>query len=284
MTFTVTPGRSSPRNRRLWVLLGALVWLGAHTGFAAPPQRVASINLCADQLLLMLAAPGQIVSVSHLARDPEHSYFANRARPYPPNHAQLEELIALAPDLVLGSRYSDPALKAALAGLGIPFEPLPPATDLQQILRNVRHTAARLGRPEAAAIALRPLLGLPAPTPSSEAAPKALLLQPNGYTAGLDTLQHTAMQLAGWRNLAAEQGIRGFSPLDLERLLLLEPDRLLHSSFHGKAPSRARAFPRHPALVHLTGSRPPLEIPYRYWICGGPMLADAVSLLRRARP
>ncbi|MGA0716208.1 MAG: ABC transporter substrate-binding protein, partial [Gemmobacter sp.] len=31
---------------------------------AAPPGRVVSINLCTDQLAMMLAAPGQLVSVS----------------------------------------------------------------------------------------------------------------------------------------------------------------------------------------------------------------------------
>src|SRR3546814_14947848 len=33
----------------------------------AAPKRVASLNLCTDQLLLLLAAPEQIVSVTHLS-------------------------------------------------------------------------------------------------------------------------------------------------------------------------------------------------------------------------
>ena len=32
--------------------------------------RVASLNLCTDELLLLLAAPEQIVSVTHLAQQP----------------------------------------------------------------------------------------------------------------------------------------------------------------------------------------------------------------------
>jgi iron complex transport system substrate-binding protein len=49
-------------------------------GGAAPadtaPRRVVSINLCTDQLAMMLAAPGQLVSVSDLAADPHSSAMA----------------------------------------------------------------------------------------------------------------------------------------------------------------------------------------------------------------
>ena len=40
------------------------------------PRRVVSINLCTDQLAMMLAAPGQLVSVSQLAGDPHSSAMA----------------------------------------------------------------------------------------------------------------------------------------------------------------------------------------------------------------
>ncbi len=274
-------GRRRPAGLILLWLAALLAALPA----AAAPVRVVSINLCADQLLLLLARPEQILAVSHLALDPEHSYFASRAAAYPTNYARIEELIALKPDLVLGSRYTDPALSAALKRVGIALERLEPATDLAQILRNVRRTGALLGRPEAAERALAPLLALQAGEgPIAPGAPAALLLQPNGYTAGKDTLQHTAMRLAGWRNLAAEQGFRGFRPLGLEQLLALPPARLLHSSFHPGAASRARGFLDHPAIARKVEGSAPVEVPYRYWICGGPMLAQAVARLREARP
>ena len=34
------------------------------------PARVASLNLCTDQLAMLIAAPGQLVSISWLARGP----------------------------------------------------------------------------------------------------------------------------------------------------------------------------------------------------------------------
>ena len=47
-------------------LLAISLALAAPAG--AEPRRVASLNLCTDELLLLIAAPGQIVSVTHLAR------------------------------------------------------------------------------------------------------------------------------------------------------------------------------------------------------------------------
>ena len=47
-------------------VLGASLALTGDGG--GGPVRVASLNLCTDELLLMLAAPQQIVSVTHLAQ------------------------------------------------------------------------------------------------------------------------------------------------------------------------------------------------------------------------
>ncbi|PKP83954.1 MAG: ABC transporter substrate-binding protein, partial [Alphaproteobacteria bacterium HGW-Alphaproteobacteria-2] len=68
--------------------LALLAALGSAPGAAAdtpPPARVVSINVCTDQLAMLLAAPGQLLSVSHLARDPYSSAMAAEARAWPAN-------------------------------------------------------------------------------------------------------------------------------------------------------------------------------------------------------
>ena len=66
-----------PRSDLAALTLAALVQTGAAWAEAdapAPvPARVVSINLCTDQLAMLLAAPGQLLSVSHLAREPQSS-------------------------------------------------------------------------------------------------------------------------------------------------------------------------------------------------------------------
>ncbi|MES9971754.1 MAG: hypothetical protein ABW092_17100, partial [Candidatus Thiodiazotropha sp.] len=78
---------------------------------AGPPQRVVSVNLCSDQLLLMLAEPQQVASVSYLSRDPDSSFVADQASRYPLNHARAEEIIRLQPDLVLVTPHDNPRLR-----------------------------------------------------------------------------------------------------------------------------------------------------------------------------
>ena len=41
--------------------------LGAQTLPDGAPARVVSMNLCTDQVAMMLAAPGQLVSISHVS-------------------------------------------------------------------------------------------------------------------------------------------------------------------------------------------------------------------------
>ena len=53
---------------------------------AAPPtapRRIVSLNLCADQYLLALADPAQIVALTQYSRDPEMSAEAVRAARLP---------------------------------------------------------------------------------------------------------------------------------------------------------------------------------------------------------
>jgi iron complex transport system substrate-binding protein len=68
---------------------------------ARKPQRVVSINLCVDELVLRLADRRNIASISWLARDPDNSNVADMAREVPIIHGLAEEIFPLDPDLVI---------------------------------------------------------------------------------------------------------------------------------------------------------------------------------------
>src|SRR5438128_1460806 len=67
----------------------------------AAPRRVASLNLCTDELLLSLADPEQIASVTYLAQQPEESTLWRQARAYPKNDGSLISVVRYRPDLVV---------------------------------------------------------------------------------------------------------------------------------------------------------------------------------------
>ncbi len=153
---------------------------------------------------------------------------------------------------------------------------------LEQIVDNIRRVASLLQQSEkgeALIRAMRTRLGVTGDDPR----PGALFYQPRGYTSGRETLQDEALRLAGWRNLAAEQGIEGYAQVDLERLLRWQPQRIFTSTYDGSGDSLAERQLAHPVLVRLLAGRPLEPIPYKYWICPGPMLAEAVDALRRIR-
>ena len=275
-----------PRARRLFAALALLLVLGPGPAAAGAPGRVVSINLCTDQLLLLLAEPGQVLSVSHLARDPAASFVAAAAAPYPVNRARVEELIALDPDLILAHAHSSRDTVAFMRRLGYRVEELPAAENIDDIRANIEEMARLLGaerKGRRIVAEMERRLARVAFDPGRGRA-RGLFYQPRGYTSGSHTLQDAALAAAGWENLAGSMGIRGYSPVDLEQLLLAAPDQLFTSPYARDADSLAQRQLRHPALRKVLGDRPLREIDYRHWICGGPMIVEAVEALAAARP
>ncbi len=252
----------------------------------AAPRRVVSINLCSDQLLLLLGDPAQIASVSHLARDPNASWVADRAEGFPLNRASLEEIIGLRPDLILSGAYTNALLRRALKALGYRVESIPLAKNIADIRRNIRRVASLLGREARGEEMLYSLDTRLARLREHRFArhPRALFYQPNGYTAGMNTLQDEALRLAGWENLPATLGIQGYAPIDMETLLLAKPEQFFTSPYAPGTQSLAQRRLRHPALRAATGGKPMRVMPYRYWLCGGPMIIEAIEQLQRAHP
>lgn len=254
--------------------------------FPGPPARVVSINLCSDQLLLLLARPEQIASVSRLALEPNSSYMAGEAARFSVNDAKLEQLLLLEPDLVLAEGYTPYPFVRLLEHFGLRVEIVPNSFDLKGIRRNIRLVAGLLGT-QAKGESLISDMDLRIQQIANRlppARPKAVFYQPRGYTSGRDTLQDTALSHAGWRNLSKELGVKGYGNIELESLLLAGPDQLFTSAYAPGTHSVAQRGLSHPALNRITGDRPMIEIPYRYWICGGPMIADAIEMLADSHP
>ena len=88
--------------------------------FAAErPSRVVSLNLCADQLLLQLAEPDQIKSLSPLARDRSLSFLAEAARAFPLNDGKGKSILFSGADLVLTGTFGQQNRTALLETTGL---------------------------------------------------------------------------------------------------------------------------------------------------------------------
>ncbi len=263
----------------------ALLLLPASALYAGQkPNRIVSLNLCTDQLLMLLVPPERIASVSSLSREPTSSFMAATAQQLNLNHGRAEELLPLQPDLVLAGAYAaQPAVKL-LSRLGFRVEIFPMASNITSIRENIRRLASLVGEEQKGEQIIEEMDRriTQATTKFGEPQAGALFYQPRGYSSGSDTLQNEALRLAGWRNMAAEYGVVGFGTIDLEQLIQMQPQRIFTSRYAPGSDSIAQRLLQHPALHQIASEDRVTEVEYRLWICGGPMIAEAVERLAAA--
>ena len=242
--------------------------------------KVASINLCADQFLLALADPGQILSLTNLSHDTAGSYYADKARAYPTNKGYAEEVLALAPDLIIAGEYTNRYTLQQLKASGIPVAQLGIANSVEQVLNNIVSVSEwieQTARGEAMVKALRVRLDA-IEKPASDFR-RAAIYDPNGYTVGRNSLRGDILERAGWVNVAAEQNIDSYGVLSLETLIRLKPDMLLESPYSPGTFSRAQRLNEHPVLKHAKLAFDVIRVPSAQTICGGPWTVDLIERL-----
>jgi len=129
--------------------VAALILVGAAAVHAAAPQRVMSLNLCTDQLLLDLLPPARITSITYLARSRNKAFHWAQAEQVPVNHGLAEEVLAQHPDLVLAGTYTTTAARMLLRQVGVAVLEVPTANNFEEIRRVTRQVADAVGEREA---------------------------------------------------------------------------------------------------------------------------------------
>jgi iron complex transport system substrate-binding protein len=251
---------------------------------AAALPSVASINLCADQLVLTVAAPEQIATVSWLSADPEESLLADEAARHPLNYGSAEELLRFDPDVVIAGAYTNSFTRTLLVRLGYRVVELEPETTVAEIESNVQRVADAIGRADRGAAIVADmhvrLAELAAHRPAH--ALPAVVIEPGSFTVGEHWLANELMTLAGLRNVAAEQGLDRWGSLSMETLLRAAPELVVLTGYRSTQPSLANSVLGHPALARLRARQRTAFVPGSYWSCGLPQSLGAVELLQRA--
>lgn len=272
----------------LWSLsvfvMGFPVLQPAH---AASPTKVVSMNLCTDQLAMLLADKGQLYSVSHLAADKGASVLADEAKAYVVNHGLAEEIFLMRPDLIIAGSYTTRATVDMLKRLGFRVEEFEPESSFDDIRSNIDRMGKLLGQETKAREMIRLMdERLARIRESSQAksgnAPTIALYYANQFTSGKGTLAGDVVNHAGLVNLAEKLGMQGTQKLPLEQLVMATPDLI---AAHEAYPTPALAYETqvHPAFRATLNGKQPIDIPDKYWICGGPFTVDAVQLLAEQR-
>ena len=230
-------------------LFGAQGPLGAPPG--AAPQRVASLNLASDEILADILPLRRLVAVTALVDEAGTSNAVGRI---PSSVARfpkvdVERLIALRPDLVVVSEYTDADVLRALRQSGLKVHRMTGLDSLEGFKRALLDLGGAVGEKERAARLAaefdarlgeidRRILGTRRPR---------LLYWASGFTAGSKTAFDALIRCGGGENAAALAGISGITPLGAERAYGLDPDWL----FIGSHTTTAREIREHPLLSRM---------------------------------
>ncbi len=265
-------------------LIGLFFCFAQSIQAAAPPSRIVSMNLCADQLLLLLAEPNQIAALTQLSHDPDASYYQPQALRYPINKGLAEEILPFKPDLVINGEYGHAATVQLLQKLGIHVATLPMANTLDDVFKNLRQIGALVGQQARAEIIIQQMQNrLNQLQPAPQHTPLAAIYDANGYTEGNASLRGQMLSKAGWQNAAERAGINSYGRILLEDLIRLKPEVLIESPYRASAYSRAQALTQHPALKRGQFAPRIINVPSKLTICEGPWMVDVIEQLQAER-
>lgn len=243
------------------------------TPAAAGPQRVASLNLCTDELVLLLADKAQLASVTKLGANANETPLAVRASGLHRNNGRMESVAALMPDLVITGGGANRYAAEIARRIGTRVVDVPPPTTIEEMRRNIRTVAAAVGqraRGERLVAHFDAKLGS---VPGRQRS--AVLLSGGGYTVRTDSLAASLARHAGLR-----QQRYSSERVALDRLIADPPDVIVITRYRAGQASLHQMWLAHPALKRLPLSTEIIEIDGRSWTCLGPLVADDIAALR----
>ncbi|MEZ5758221.1 MAG: ABC transporter substrate-binding protein [Emcibacteraceae bacterium] len=236
--------------------------------FADELPKAVSLDFCADQYLLALADPKQIIAVSKYAKD-QNSFYRDRAAGLKQYGGTVEEILMMKPDVVLGTDWSF-MIQPALKNYGIETDTPQYGYETDILLKNLEHFGEVLNRHKQAEKIKTDYidrLSKLEKLPKSDI--RAAYITPSGYTGGTGTYIDNIIKLAGFKSLAEENGTIGWQPLSLEKLLMNPPD-LIVTSFFGQSDVEVShwSLTRHPEIQKIMAEIPTVSIPSDMISCG----------------
>ena len=250
------------------------------------PQRVVSMNLCLDQLAILLAKPGQLKAITHFTQDPGMSVLSEQAMQYPAHTGTAEEIISMDADLVLTGTYSNRATIDMLERLKRRVVMIAPAFSLAEIRKNILQVGEVLGQLAQAEQLVaefdRQLAEITQDTDKSRQRLSAASYGANLYMQGETTLEREMVEAAGFEHYGTRKKLGYGGRVSLEELIMDPPDVLLldrdqrggiHAYAHLEHPALERIIP----FDHRSGTNS------KYWACGTPFVLEAVRQLAQLR-
>lgn len=232
---------------------------------------VASLNLCTDEYLLLLARPREVASVSFLSQDPQESPLWKLARGHHANRGSLEDVLLKHPKVVLSMGGGGRASSLIARRLGIEAVELRPVSALDDVAWNFRAVAQALGDPKRAQPWIERLARVRSTV--SKRSLDAIWLGGGGQTISVPSVGSEWMRLAGLKQRPLQGG-----RVSLETILARPPAVLVQSGYRAGQFSHGAEWLNHPIVREAKSRR--LQADGRSWTCMGPLVIAEVERLR----
>ena len=221
----------------------------------SPPRRVASLNLSSDEVLAEILPLDRLVSVTRWVDDPGTSNIVGRipASVYRFNKVDMERLVALSPDLVVVSEYTDADFLDLIARSGMRYHRMRGLSSLDGVRAAILDLGSAVGAEDAA----RRLAARYDATLSdlgrrlAGAKKPRVLYWTSGMTAGAGTAIGALIEGAGGVNVGRELGVQGIAPPGVERAFVADPDVILVGAW----PRAVESLKEQPLLSNLRAVR-----------------------------
>jgi iron complex transport system substrate-binding protein len=218
-------------RRRLAASLAPALLFAANATAAEPPRRVASMNLTADEILVEILPFERLVAVTRWADSEETGNVAGRvpAGVFRIQKADMEQLVALRPDLVVVSEYTDADFLKQLERSSLRSHRMQGLATMAGIRRAILDLGRAVGEPAAAEKLVSRFDATLADLEKRLAGARRprVLYWSNGMTAGADSSIGALIEAAGAVNVGRELGVQGVAPAGAERAFVADPDVIL---------------------------------------------------------
>lgn len=222
---------------------------GTTVDFSAKPQRILTLSMATDQIVLGMVTTDKLVAVNALLDDPTTSNIAPLGRKVERKitNPSAEEIFSLRPDVVIVPDWGAIDQVDILREMGLKVVVVEGAKSITEVKDSIQIIATALGEPEKG----NELLSLMdqeladvekkvALIPQDERKRMLLISVMTSY-GGIGSSFDDACKYAGVINGAAAEGLHTGQPLTKEMIVKINPDILLlpaynnHGSFDVKA-------------------------------------------------
>ena len=258
----------------LLILFSSIITLATST--YASQKRIASLNLCTDELLLSLADPDQIISLTWLAREESLSPFFEPARPYHQNNGRASDVIPLNPDLVFLSEFSPANTLGLLETVGVKSVVVPEPRTTAQLMDNIRAMSSEIdqvNKGEELISLFSSRLKFITEEKSRQKI-SALLLSPGIASFGSSAVKIEILKMLNIRVLNQEKPSLANRYLSIEELIRSSPDFVIIDKYSSDYPSASEEMLKHPLIQSSLST---IEVEAKDWLCSTHNLLDTIE-------